>query len=253
MAMLLLLVVLLLRYSASLEELNLASLAQACAGAAWEALQRTLPPRAALVLDDAWLRWAALNTPQQLIAVSLQALLFTLGGSVVLGGSRDGVGSTYTLAWAALALALVRPLPAMDACAPAALAVGAAAWWRTLDAPREQLWAVTGLAAGLALLRGKGHRRGVLVGWVAATLYLTNPGAGGTAAGFSDGASMPSSSSSRAALAAAVKAVAGAKQSPAGLLQSLPPGSLKVHDLGLASVRSHRNPFVVSPPPQPLP
>lgn len=232
------------KYSASVEELNLASLAQSCAAAAWEALQRALPSRAARALDHAWLRWAALSAPHQLLAVSLQALLLTLGSSAVLGSSsssRDGVGATYVLTWGALALALVRPVPALDACAPAALASGAAAWWRALAAPREQLWAVSGLAAGLALLRGKGHRRVVLVGWAAAVLYLTNPGGGivasaGGGGGGGDGASLPSSSRSRAALAAAVKAVAGAKQSPAALLQSLPPGSLKVHDLGLASV-----------------
>jgi len=225
-------------------ELNLGSLTQACANTAWEALQVMLPPHMSQALNRSWLWWVSLSTPEQVITVSLQALLFTLGLSTLRGDTVD-MGSTYLLTWGILAIALVRPFPSLEVFNPASFMSGFRGWWHTLEAPREQLWAVSGLATGLAVLRGKGQRSVVLLGWAAAMLYLTNPGAGVASVGYmgdSVSGSSSSSSSSKAVLTAAVKAVAGAKQSPTAMLQSLPPGSLKVHDLGLASVR-----FIFSP------
>lgn len=227
-------------------ELNLGSLTQACTSTAWEGLQSMLPPKMSQALKRSWLWWVSLSTAEQFITVSLQALLFTLGMGTLRGDAND-MGFTYLLTWGVLAIALVRPFPPMEAFNPASFMSGFKVWWRTLEAPREQLWAVSGLAAGLGLLRGKGNRSIVLLGWAAVVLYLTNPGAGITSAGYdmADSVSSSSGSSSKAVLTAAVKVVAGAKQSPTAMLQSLPPGSLKVHDLGLASVR-RKHSFVTS-------
>jgi len=84
------------------------------------------------------------------------------------------------------------------------------------------------------MLRAPGHRRVVLVGWALAALAITNPGAGydGTTGGGSVGGGRPLDAVERGALGA----VAGGAKQAAALAKKLPPGALRVSDLGLFSV-----------------
>jgi len=71
----------------------------------------SLPPPASEGLRRGWLAWEQLERPEQLVTLSLQALLLTLAG-------RGGT-ATFTVTLTALSVAFLRPFPGLGEVTPA--------------------------------------------------------------------------------------------------------------------------------------
>jgi len=222
------------KYSTGVQELDLASLAGSLASTSQESVMAQVPPDARKRLRKQWETFERLPFHIQLTGVAAQAMALTLGLSL-LGFAPKTRVPTFFFLFAALSLALLPP-PALEDCNPAVVDEAMVDFWTDLDM-QLKLFAVTGVAFSFAILRESGQRRAVFIGWVAAVLWLTNPGTGVETLEAGRDSDAPPGQLIQA-LASVAEAASG--KSPgvrgASIYRSLPKGTVVVHDLGLMSI-----------------
>jgi hypothetical protein len=215
-------------------DLDVISLGVAAFDHAQERALKALPPSTASSLSFAWEQWNLLPLQQRLLVVTAQSVALSTGcfgafPSFLTLASPDEYAPAFIATWLTLGAAVLRPLPSFADLAASKVVPAVTQWWSSLEAPNEQLGLIAAAAVAAVAVRPRGHRRSVVLGWVLASLWVSNPGAGAGGGGES------AASFQQAALASLVSK----EVTPATLARSFPPGSLAVTDLGVISLLTY--------------
>lgn len=198
------------KYNSPVPDLDLLSIVVASSLIVQDYALAIAPPAMTNLISQKWDDWRSISTPYKLSMITVQSVIFSMGSfSKYRGHNR---ASSFICWWAVLFVLTFRPFPAVEDCTMSSMIEEMKSWWIILEAPREQIWCVSGIAALMSFLAHKGSRKYVLLIWLCAVMWLSNPGLGGEL--------------DKAAVVAVAK-------DPSQVLRAIPKRSMVSHDWGI--------------------